>query len=110
MAHADYPPDCSIVNPGRLPKPVHFDDGEHYWTRDQISGEFHIESVALHEFGHILGLVHVPLAEPESLMNPNLPPGFIHLGPTVLDLQRLAQLYRPRIASLNAQDASNFII
>jgi predicted Zn-dependent protease len=93
VAHADLPPDCGVVTGPNLPKPVHFDDSE-YWTRDQVSREFHIESVALHELGHILGLVHAPLAEPDSIMAPTLPPNFIHPGPTHLDVKRLELLYK----------------
>ncbi|MEA2599799.1 MAG: hypothetical protein QOF89_791 [Acidobacteriota bacterium] len=90
VAHADLPPDCGVVTGKNLPKPVHFDD-EEYWTLDQVADEFHVESVAMHELGHILGLPHS--AESGSIMSPTLPPDFIHPGPTPLDIINLGNLY-----------------
>lgn len=56
IAHADFPPDCDIVT-DTLPKPLHFDD-EHLWNTTGAAAALDVESVALHEFGHILGLQH----------------------------------------------------
>ena len=58
MAHADYPPKYSLVTAQR-PIPVHFDDDEHKWTLNGVDG-YDIETVALHELGHALGLDHEP--------------------------------------------------
>lgn len=56
LAHADFPPGFSIIA-NDLPLPVHFDDVEHTW---QVGANIDIETVALHEIGHILGLLHEP--------------------------------------------------
>jgi hypothetical protein len=51
LAHAFYPPPCGGPNFGML----HFDDAE-LWKLD--GSNFDIETVALHEIGHLLGLSH----------------------------------------------------
>ncbi|TVL92991.1 matrixin family metalloprotease [Streptomyces sp. SAJ15] len=58
LAHADFPPGCGVVTDGSLPKPVHFDDSEHNWSIGAAVNSFDVETVALHELGHILGLAH----------------------------------------------------
>ncbi|WFB06746.1 matrilysin family metalloendoprotease [Streptomyces sp. LX-29] len=58
LAHADFPPACGVVTDGSLPKPVHFDDSEHNWSIGAAVNSFDVETVALHELGHILGLAH----------------------------------------------------
>lgn len=65
IAHADYPGTCAEVNPGGA-KPIHFDASECKWTDDVnwarddtlLIPVYDIETVALHEIGHILGLRH----------------------------------------------------
>jgi Matrixin len=41
-----------------LPRPIHFDDSEHLWSIGAIVNALDVETVALHEIGHILGLEH----------------------------------------------------
>jgi Matrixin/Putative peptidoglycan binding domain len=60
VAHADYPPDCWVVT-NDYPKPLHFDDSER-WVDGAVEGALDIETVALHELGHLLGLDHSDVA------------------------------------------------
>ncbi|MBU2666629.1 matrixin family metalloprotease [Actinoplanes bogorensis] len=57
LAHADFPLDCGVITNTR-PKPVHFDDTEHNWSVGAVANSFDVETVGLHELGHILGLQH----------------------------------------------------
>jgi hypothetical protein len=57
LAHADYPPSCGVVT-NNLPKPVHFDDSENTWAIGAVAGAFDVETIALHEIDHIVGLAH----------------------------------------------------
>lgn len=72
IAHADYPPGCDDVTVAP-PKPVHFDGSESRWAVGRVDGTFDVESVALHEFGHILGLAHSAVAD--AVMGPTIDPG-----------------------------------
>ena len=71
VAHADFPPGCSYA--AELPLPVHFDDSESTWVVGASDGALDIETVALHEVGHIVGLEHssVTTAVMYRYVNPN---------------------------------------
>ena len=57
LAHADFPPGFSVIARGR-PLPLHFDDEEHVWVDGAQANSYDIETIGLHELGHILGLYH----------------------------------------------------
>mgnify|MGYP002621861009 CR=1 FL=1 len=57
VAHADYPPGASVIST-LPPLPCHFDTTETIWSLDPGAEEHDVETVALHEIGHCLGLKH----------------------------------------------------
>jgi hypothetical protein len=73
LAHADFPPESASNDPDATqaepPIAIHFDDEETTWTKTLV------ESVALHEIGHTLGLDHQPQAGlpagQNAVMEPN---------------------------------------
>ncbi|XP_050222155.1 metalloendoproteinase 3-MMP-like [Mercurialis annua] len=79
LAHAFAPED------GRF----HY-DGDESWSVDVEEDAFHIETVALHEIGHLLGLGHSSIED--AIMYPSLPPGTIK-GLDTDDIQGIQDLY-----------------
>jgi len=63
VAHSDFPRGCSAVT-NIPPKPLHFDDEEHTWADGAVPGKLDIETVALHEIGHLMGLAHTATNPP----------------------------------------------
>jgi matrixin/putative peptidoglycan binding protein len=90
LAHADFPPGCSVVT-NTLPKPVHFDDTEHTWNIGAAPNTFDVETVALHELGHILGLAHSNVAG--SVMFPSVSSNFTKRALTQDDIDGIRSLY-----------------
>jgi hypothetical protein len=84
LAHAFSPED------GR----VHFDAAE-FWSsdisRDQAPQALDLQSVAVHEIGHVMGLAHSPIQE--SIMFPNIAPHRIKRKLSKDDIQGVKQLY-----------------
>jgi hypothetical protein len=101
IAHADFPPDCGIVT-NTLPKPLHFDD-EHLWSTTGAATSLDVETVALHEFGHILGLQHSNILN--AVMFPTIDLGELKRELTQDDREGILDLYSDwRSADLNAID------
>ncbi|MEJ7846089.1 MAG: RICIN domain-containing protein [Acidimicrobiales bacterium] len=90
LAHADFPPGCGVVT-NALPKPVHFDDSEHLWSIGAAANSFDVETVALHEIGHILGLQHSDVAG--SVMFPSVSSNSTKRALTADDLGGIEELY-----------------
>ncbi|WP_369264647.1 matrixin family metalloprotease [Streptomyces sp. R35] len=93
LAHADFPPGCGVVT-NAMPKPVHFDDEEHNWSVGAAADSFDVDTVALHELGHILGLGHSSVSG--SVMFPTVRPNFTLQSLTADDLSGVRALYPER--------------
>ena len=98
LAHADFPPNCSIITE-TLPKPIHFDDSEHGWSIGAAPDRFDVETVALHEIGHILGLQHTDVNG--AVMFPSVSANFTLRVLQVDDLQGIQTLYPRRPPTVN---------
>lgn len=90
LAHADFPPGFSIIaNEQTLP--LHFDDTEHTWVSGAVPGAFDIETVALHEVGHCLGILHSSV--PGAVMSATIRNNFTLREPQPDDLVAIRRLY-----------------
>jgi hypothetical protein len=89
LAHAD----CSVVT-NSLPKPVHFDDTEHTWSVGAVANAFDVETVALHEIGHIVGLAHSSVAG--AVMLPTVNSNFTRRALSADDIAGFDTLYPTR--------------
>lgn len=90
IAHADFPPNCELLSPG-LPQPLHFDNGEHFWVVGASPTAHDVESVALHEIGHIIGLEHSNV--PGAVMFPTISTNTIRRTLTTDDKDGALSLY-----------------
>jgi len=87
LAHAYYPPPCGGPFAGSL----HFDEGEN-WTLDTAG--IHLEAVAIHEIGHLLGLGHSD--DRDAIMFPNYRANVLTLGQD--DIEGIRAIYGARQA------------
>lgn len=92
LAHADYPPGCGFYGNG-IPRPVHFDDQEHAWVIGTAGNSYDVETVALHEIGHILGLQHSSVSG--AVMFPTVSANATVRVLTNDDVEGLRRLYPP---------------
>jgi hypothetical protein len=97
VAHSDFPrarrPNgfrCELIN--IYPKPVHFDKGEAWVVRvPPQSGFYDVQTIALHEIGHILGMSHT--GEAGSIMSDHIAHGFQQLQPSNNDIDSMRAGY-----------------
>ena len=89
LAHSDYPLGCGFIS-NLLPRPVHFNDSQP-WYIGRFPFTFDVESVALHELGHILGLEHSD--DPDAVMQPTFDPDSIRRVLAPDDLAGIRALY-----------------
>ena len=92
LAHADFPPGYSIIT-AAPPLPLHFDDQEHKWVDGAVPNGYDIETVALHEIGHLLGMYHSDVAG--SVMYPTVSDNHTKRALTADDLGGIKKLYPP---------------
>lgn len=90
LAHSDFPPGCSVIAAG-LPKPLHFDDSENTWSVGAAADAYDVETVALHEVGHLLGMLHTTVNG--SVMFPSVSANFTLRTLQADDLAGIEQLY-----------------
>jgi len=92
VAHADYPPfpPRAALIPSTPPVPLHFDDGEQ-WAIGAKPQRYDVETVALHEIGHCLGLVHEK--NPVSVMYGTMYPNKLRRKPHPGDIVRIRAIY-----------------
>lgn len=90
LAHADFPPGCSIMTQN-TPLPLHFDDEEHQWSIGSDPNAYDIETVALHEIGHCLGLMHTSVVG--AVMFPTVSSNFTLTSLQPDDISGIRSLY-----------------
>lgn len=89
QAHADFPPDNTLF--GGPPLPLHF-NADFLWGIE-ADGCFDIETIALHEFGHLLGLIYHSGIDTIMYAALREAPLFVRHQIDNETLSRIAQLY-----------------
>lgn len=89
LAYANYPPGCAGEST-KLPRKVNFVD-TYIWTIGTAANNWDIESVALHEIGHIVGLDHSKVSG--SVMWESIPSNFTLRTLTTDDVNGYKSLY-----------------
>ncbi|MFF4321246.1 matrixin family metalloprotease [Streptomyces sp. NPDC001568] len=94
-AHSALPPGCRTGSGGSvLPRPLHFDNTEALWSIGYSLGHFDVQSMAVHEIGHLIGLTHARYIEGYmDVMWPVLNPGYIKRNLAPNDVSRARSLY-----------------
>jgi len=100
LAHAFYPPPCGGDHAGEC----HFDEAEG-WSLTGAGGTFDLETVALHETGHLLGLDHSTVAG--SVMFPSY--GGVRRALTQDDLDGIRRLYPMLCRRGDSGDQAGFV-
>ena len=90
IAHADYPPGCGFYG-NALPRPLHFDDQENTWCIGMVAGQLDVETVALHEIGHLLGLAHSSIAS--AVMFPTIGANATNRALSPDDIEGIRRIY-----------------
>jgi len=93
LAHADFPPPNNMIV-SKPPLPLHFDDTEHLWVNGAVVGGIDLETVALHEIGHCLGMLHSPTVR-GAVMFPSVSSNRTLRVLSADDLDGITQLYPP---------------
>jgi hypothetical protein len=100
LAHCFYP---SPPNPETIAGDMHFDDAESWRIGGSGNGSnFDLYSVALHEFGHGLGLDHS--SDPAAVMYATISTTKVHSGLHTDDINGIRSLYAARGASTPTND------
>lgn len=90
LAHADYPSGCGFYG-NAIPRPLHINDQQYTWCIGAVAGQYDVETVALHEIGHIVGLQHSTIAA--AVMFPTIGDGRTNRALNPDDLEGVRRLY-----------------
>lgn len=91
LAHAEFPPETPFNPSASRPLPLHFDEEEHTWVIGEVANGFDIETIALHEVGHCLGILHTNVQD--AVMFPRVSSNHILRAPQPDDLVAVRELY-----------------
>ena len=91
LAHAQFPPETPFNPSPARPLPLHFDEDEHTWVVGAVANAFDIETVALHEVGHCLGILHTNVNG--AVMFPSVRSNFTLRDPQSDDRVAVRRLY-----------------
>lgn len=93
-AHSDWPADCCYICSASKRLPMHFNERDCKFVVGKENGKFDIETVALHETGHVIGMMHSTVRD--AVMYPNVEPGSLKRVLSKDDLQGVQELYPGR--------------
>lgn len=93
-AHSDWPPGCCHVCPSDRKMPIHFNERHCTFVIGQRAEQYDLETVAVHEIGHVLGMKHSD--DNRAVMYSNVYPGILKRVLSSDDLAGIKQLYPPK--------------